>query len=418
MNLEMTLGKFSMGTGDRFGRQGKAQLKAMIKAKEQGVDITPVWNKSHREHQIVHTHPNDVRQEADAAVKELNWTDDYCVDADHIGLKNVDLFIEASNFFTLDVADFIGEKADDAKVQTFVQKYEKFVGDLEIPGIDESITITKDQIETIAAKFLYAVEEAGRVYRHIAENKKNGGYIIEVSMDETDEPQSPVEMLFILAAISDEGIPAQTIAPKFSGRFNKGVDYVGDVEKFAVEFEQDIAVIAYAVENFNLPKNLKLSVHSGSDKFAIYEPIQKILKKTGAGLHLKTAGTTWLEEIIGLAEAGGTGLDLAKEIYREALGRMDELCGPYATVIDINKDNLPNLQTVEGWDSNAMVSALRHDLSNPAYNLDMRQLLHVGYKVASEMGDRYLNELDTHEPTIEKNVTENVYERHLKRVFI
>ena len=96
-------------------------------------------------------------------------------------------------------------------------------------------------------------------------------------MDESHAPQTPVELLFILAAIAAEGIPAQTIAPKFTGRFNKGVDYVGDVSQFARELREDVAVIAFAVGEFGLPENLKLSVHSGSDKFSIYGPIREAL---------------------------------------------------------------------------------------------------------------------------------------------
>src|SRR5213079_750266 len=141
-------------------------------------------------------------------------------------------------------------------------------------------------------------------------------------------------------------IPAQTVAPKFTGRFNKGVDYVGDVAQFEKEFNEDIAVIAHAVSHYALPANLKLSVHSGSDKFSIYAPIRRTLARTGAGLHVKTAGTTWLEEIIGLAESGGAGLEMAKEIYDEALDHIDELCAPYATVIDIDRSKLPAKETV------------------------------------------------------------------------
>ena len=74
-------------------------------------------------------------------------------------------------------------------------------------------------------------------------------------MDETDAPQTPVELLVILAAIADEGIPIQTIAPKFTGRFNKGVDYVGDLDKFAEEFSDDLAVLAFAVRQYGLPSN-------------------------------------------------------------------------------------------------------------------------------------------------------------------
>jgi hypothetical protein len=237
-------------------------------------------------------------------------------------------------------------------------------------------------------------------------------------MDETDNPQTPEEMFFILAAIADEKIPAQTIAPKFTGRFNKGVDYVGDVAQFAKEFEQDLAVIALAIKEFGLPANLKLSVHSGSDKFSIYGPIHQAITKFDAGLHLKTAGTTWLEELIGLAMAGGDGLAIAKDVYTAALGRFDELCGPYATVIDIDPSKLPSAETVADWSGEDYAGALRHDQSCDAYNPNFRQLLHVGYKVAAEMSDRYLNALKEFEEVIAKNVTENIFDRHLKRIFL
>jgi hypothetical protein len=225
-------------------------------------------------------------------------------------------------------------------------------------------------------------------------------------------------MFFILAAIADEGIEARTIAPKFTGRFNKGVDYAGDVAMFAKEFEEDLAVIAFAVGEFGLPENLKLSVHSGSDKFSIYESINKALKKFDAGLHLKTAGTTWLEELTGLALAGPDGLSIAKQVYTGALSRFDELCGPYATVIGIDKDKLPSPQDVDRWSGGEFADTLRHDQSCDKYNPDFRQLLHVAYKVAAEMGTDFLNALEKHEDIIAQNVTENIYERHIKPIFM
>jgi len=412
------LGKYSIGIGDRFAHQGKAQLKAIIQAKEVGVEITPVWNKSYREHNIVKSNPKDTRVEADEAVKALGWKDAYFVDADHVGMKTVDLFIDYSDFFTLDVADFIGKSAIDDDINAFVERNRKFLGNLQIPGISEVFQITEEQLKAVAEKFLFAIQEAGRIYRHIAGKKAENSFIVEVSMDETDEPQTPVELLFILEAIAAEGIPAQTIAPKFTGRFNKGVDYVGDVEQFSREFEQDVAVINFAVKSFRLPPDLKLSVHSGSDKFAIYGPINRTLKKFKAGLHLKTAGTTWLEELIGLAEAGGEGLKIAKDVYSEAYRRFDELCGPYAAVIDIDKEQLPTPETVETWDGQTYADTLRHDQSRDKYNPNFRQLLHVGYKIAAEMGDRYLSALRKYEGIIAKNVTENIFERHIKPVFI
>ncbi len=416
------LPKFSMGIGDRFAHQGVAQLDAIIEAGRQGAVVAPVWNKSHREHTIVGSSPVDVRDEADAAVQSRGWTGPYFVDADHIGLGTVDGFIESSDFFTLDVADSIGNKAQPAAIEAFVQANRELLGSLSVPGIDEPLEICEDLLRATAEKFLLAVGEAGRIYRHIAALKGNskgeGNFVTEVSMDETDQPQTPVEMLLILAAVAAEGIPAQTIAPRFTGRFNKGVDYVGDVERFTQEFEADLAVIDFAVRRFGLPENLKLSVHSGSDKFSIYGPISRAIKRFDAGVHLKTAGTTWLEELIGLAAAGGDGLANAKSVYRSAHGRFDELCGPYASVIDIDRDRLPSPDEVDRWDPAAFTSALRHNQSCAAYNQNLRQLLHVGYKVAAELGTQYTDALDKHSTVVAENVGQNILERHIRPLFI
>ncbi len=414
----MILGKYSFGIGDRFGHQGKAQLTAILRAQEQGLEITPVWNKSNREHTIIGTRPTDVRKEADQATAARRWKKPFYVDADHIGLANVDGFMEASDFFTLDVADFIGRPAPEDEVQAFVKKHKDFLGSHEIKGIEERIALDESQLRSIAAKYLTAVRQAGETFRHIEARKGVGRFITEVSMDETDTPQTPVDMLVILAALADEGIPAQTIAPKFSGRFNKGVDYVGNVSQFAREFGEDLAIIRFAVERFGLPDNLKLSVHSGSDKFSIYRPIHRALQQFDAGVHVKTAGTTWLEELIGLALAGGDGLAIAQDIYGKALGRLDELCGPYATVIDIDKTKLPDPDKVRRWDGARFAATLRHDRRCPQYNPSFRQLLHVGYKVAAEMGSRFTEALDKHEAIIAEHVTTNLYDRHIRPLFL
>ena len=418
MSDALKLEKYSFGVGDRFAHQAKAQLRACMRAAAEGVEVAPVWNKSYREHSIVGSQPASVLAAARAAVSELDWTKPYHLDADHIRLETVDSFIEPCDFYTLDVADAIGQPAAAEDVRAFVDRHPELVGRIEIPGIEQPFETDGAEIERIANKFLAAVQEAGRLYRHIAAAKGEGKFITEVSMDETDSPQTPPELLVILAAIADEGIPAQTIAPKFTGRFNKGVDYVGDVAQFEKEFNEDLAVIAHAVKEYGLPDNLKLSVHSGSDKFSIYGPIRKALQRTGAGIHVKTAGTNWLEELIGLAESGGEGLKMAKEIYGKALDDIDALSAPYATVIDIDRAKLPSKEEVNGWSSDEFVSALRHDASNPGYNLHLRQLLHVGFKVAAKMGERYLDMLKACEATVSKNVTENLYERHMKPLFI
>ncbi|MDR2232272.1 MAG: tagaturonate epimerase family protein [Tannerella sp.] len=415
----MQIGKFSFGTGDRFAHQGESQLKALMQAsRELGMDIVPVWNKSNREHVIVHSSPAETRREADAAVNALGYAGAYFVDADHINLTNVDKFVEASDFFTLDVADYIGKKAAQASIDAFVADNLKYTGKLSIPGIDKPFEVTHDLLTAIAEKFLYAVQEAGNIYRHIESAKGAGNFVAEVSMDEVSEAQSPVEMFFILSAIAREKIPAQTIAPKFTGRFNKGVDYVGDIAQFTQEFEADLLVIDFAIRQFGLPDNLKLSVHSGSDKFSIYPVIGKLLRQYDKGVHVKTAGTTWLEEVIGLAmSADEEAIDLAKAIYSGAYGRFDELCGPYASVIDIDRSQLPTPKSVERWTGEKFANTLRHVPGHPDFNPHFRQLIHVGYKVAAEYGTEFTDTLKKHQAIIGQQVFENLYNRHILRMF-
>jgi tagaturonate epimerase len=414
----LTLEKFSLGVGDRFAHQAAAQLRACLMAAERGADVIPVWNKSNREHLIVGSEPGSVRAAADAAVRQLGWKRPYHVDADHINLTTVDRFLAASDFYTLDVASAIGKPATATDIEAFVARHPELVGRIEIGGIEAPFATTPDTIAQIAGKYLFAVQEAGLIHRHIASKRDAGAFVTEVSMDETDLPQTPPELLVILAAIADEKIPVQTIAPKFTGRFNKGVDYVGNVAQFEKEFSEDLAVIAHAVKQYGLPPNLKLSVHSGSDKFSIYAPMRRALASAGAGVHIKTAGTTWLEELIGLAEADDEGLALAKEVYAEAYAHRDELCEPYAAVIDIDYAKLPAPEKVAAWSAGDYTSALRHDQSNPGFNADLRQLLHVGYKVAAKMGPRYLRMLEQCESSISRNVTENLFDRHIVPLFL
>ena len=414
----LMLERFSIGVGDRFAHQAKAQLRAFQMLAKEGVDVAPVWNKSNREHTFIGSEPQSVFDAAQSAVKELGWSKGWHVDADHIRLETVDRFMSCSDFFTIDVADSIGKPAAAADVAAFVARHTELVGTLNIPGISTPLTVTQADVERVAAKYLLAVQDAGKIYRHIVAAKGEGNIIAEVSMDETDAPQTPPELLIILAAMADENVKLQTIAPKFTGRFNKGVDYVGDLAQFEKEFNDDLAVIAHAVRQYGLPANLKLSVHSGSDKFSLYPIIRQALARTGAGLHLKTAGTTWLEELIGLAEAGGDGLALAQEIYAYSLEHVDELCAPYASVIDIDRSKLPTTATVNGWTGPQLASALRHIQGHPEFNAHVRQLLHVSFKIAAKAGTRYTDLLKVNEAIVAKQVTENIYERHMRPLFI
>ncbi len=412
MNVE----KYTFGVGDRFAHQGQAQLRAILRAREIGIDVYPVWNKSNREHLLIQSKPHDIRVEADSAVVALGWKGPYYVDADHISLKTVDPFIQASNFYTIDVADYTGKPADPDTIESFVKEVGRSAG-FSIPGIEQPLAVSNGDLRAAASKFLLAVQEAGRIYRYIETKKGRDNFVTEVSVDETDTPQNPVELLLILAMIARERIPAQTVAPKFTGRFNKGVEYVGDIAQFEKEFAEDLSVIAFAIREFKLPETLKLSVHSGSDKFSLYPIINRLIKKQDAGLHVKTAGTTWLEEIKGLAESGGEGLAIAKEIYAQSYERFAELTAPYSAVIDVDRGKLPSAKAVAGWTSAEYVSALQHVQSCPEYNPHLRQLLHVGFKVAAEIGNRFTDALEANETIIGRNVTENLFERHLKPIF-
>ena len=412
----LELPRLSFGVGDRFAHQAEAQLAAFEALAAEGVLVAPVWNKSNREHSFIGSRPESVRAAAARAVAARRWTHPWFVDADHIRLDTVAGYLDSSDFFTIDVADAIGRPAAEADVADVVARHGELTGRVVVPGIAEPLALDRLALAAIVRHYLPACREAGAIQRRIAA-ARGAEAVIEVSMDETAAPQSPPELLVILALLADEGVPLQTIAPKFTGRFNKGVDYVGDLAAFEREFSQDIAVLAHAAARYGLPNNLKLSVHSGSDKFSLYPVIRRALAASGAGLHLKTAGTTWLEEVIGLAEAGGDGLVLAREIYGYALDHVDELTAPYATVIDIDRSRLPTRAELESWDGPRLAAAIRHVPGRPEFNPHVRQLLHVSFKVAAGQGRRYTDLLDANRDVVARQVTENILERHLRPLF-
>ncbi|MEX0324645.1 MAG: tagaturonate epimerase family protein [Puniceicoccaceae bacterium] len=409
------LPRFTFGMGDRFGRQGEAQLRSVLDAQALGMDVAPVWNKSKREHTLIGTEPQSLRDEADAAVEALGYAGPYFVDADHITIETVDDFLSSSDFFTLDVADSLGKPP---QVAAIVERYREALtglGNVAIEGM-EPIQFDPESAAVLVDTYGAAVEAAKALYEKIAAARADGDFAVEVSMDETEVPQGPKELLGILCLLALEGIPAQTIAPKFTGRFNKGVDYVGDLEQFRLEFDSDVRVVDYAIQKFGLPDSLKLSVHSGSDKFSLYPVIKEIVTRHNAGLHMKTAGTTWLEEVIGLAEAGGPALEFIKDLYVDALGLYDELTAPYSTVLDIDRERLPTPDEARRWASEDVVAMVEHDQSNDRFNADLRQLFHVAFKLAAKAGERYYSLLDANAAIINRRVHHNLYQRHILRV--
>lgn len=411
--MNIRLGKYSFGTGDRFGKEGKAQLMAIIKLKELGVEVTPVWNKSNREHETVNTQPESVLKEAQQAVAALDFQESYLVDADHINLETVEKYIVNSDFFTIDVAKYIGKATKKEEEQKFLDFFEEYKNGIHIPE-GEKISFSEADIQKMLDTFLLPMQKASEVYKKI-KSAKLASFFTEVSIDEVDKPQTPAELFFILAALSFYKVPVDTIAPKFTGNFYKGVDYQGDLEQFQTEFEKDLKVIAFAVKEFGFPEKLKLSVHSGSDKFSIYPVINRLIKKNNSGLHLKTAGTTWLEEVIGLAESEGEAFLFIKALYEEALDRYDELTKNYKEVLDIDVDKLPSPDSFKS--GKELADAIRHDQNASSYNPHLRQLMHCSYKIAAEKQQFFIL-LDENRERIEKNVMNNLLERHLKPLFL
>jgi hypothetical protein len=408
----MRLPRFTFGIGDRFACSGRAQLRAFPR-----IDgIAPVWNKSWREHRLIGSEPATVRAAAAAAVAAEGWTGPWFVDADHVGAEALPRFAPHCDFFTLDVAEAMGRRAGPEAVAAFLDRHGDLATTVGWPGMERTLTITRDELAAAAARVLDAAMQAVTLHRQLEALRPDGAYAVEVSLDETDEVQGPAEIVAVLAVLADAGISADTIAPRFPGRFNKGVDYVGDVTAFAQSFAADAAAAAWASTRLGMRNQTRLSVHSGSDKFAIYPAIRAAVTRLGTGLHLKTAGTTWLAEVEGLALAGREGLELAQRIYAGAYAGLAEMVAPYAPVVDISVARLPAPALVANWDGRRFAAALHHDAACPEFNRDFRQLIHVGFPVAARLGGAFTAARRRCADIIDPVVTDNLSARHLRQL--
>ena len=210
----LVLPRYSIGVGDRFSHEAEAQLRACLLAQDAGAEVVPVWNKSNREHLIIGSEPLTTRQAADAAVAALGWTKPFFVDADHINLKTFERFVAPCDFFTIDVADNIGQRFEEAQIRRFIYRHPELLGEVRIPNIAEPFAIDRAFAEKTARQFLSAVQHAAEIYRAVAQSKGENSFVAVISMDETDRPQTPPEMLIIHASIADATLHLQTIAPQ------------------------------------------------------------------------------------------------------------------------------------------------------------------------------------------------------------
>ncbi len=251
----MNLPKYTLGIGDRFAHQGKAQLTAFVKARQMGVEVAPVWNKSNREHNIVHSEPASVRDEADAAVKALGWDGPYFVDADHIGRQDgrpLHSPRATSSRSTWPISSASPRPRRTSRRSSPATN--DTPASLRIPGIEQPLDVATDRIEAIARKYLFAVQEAGRIYRHIAANK-GVGRIRDRSFDGRNRPAAIAGRVAVhprgrwrrkrfRCRRSLRNSPAASTRASITSATSPSS---------SSEFNDDLAVIAFAIKEFGLP---------------------------------------------------------------------------------------------------------------------------------------------------------------------
>lgn len=349
----------SVGCGDRLGLATPGHIRAVLDG-----DMFPVFaQQSIREMMRTDRTPQDVIDDATWAVFAMDYRSGYGSDADH--LKNTEVIDQgiAAGFvgFTLDPGDHVDNAAHTDDRETLASKYqalpweqlETTPGDMMETYLGPSMV---GEVETImvyraACKYVGAILDAAAMARHIAERMGNQEYDLEISVDETETPTSPFEHYFIASELLRLGVTFHGLAPRFIGDFEKGVDYIGDLETFDVDFARH-ARIAQKLGPY------KLSIHSGSDKFSIYGIIAK---HANPYVHLKTAGTSWLEamRVIALREPA-----LMREMLTYALACYPEDRASYHVSAEIAKVpvDLPDERLSELLDQ-----------------FDARQVLHVTF---------------------------------------
>ncbi|HHE55220.1 MAG TPA: hypothetical protein ENL21_05515, partial [Caldithrix abyssi] len=339
------------------------------------------------------------------------------LDADHISLKNVDFFIDICNFFTIDIAEEINaslSEDEERKLRNLILKlgFQTQLANLPIFQWNESF------VANFLKTYGKALLEAQKIYRYILTKHSRQQNVIEISMDEGPVAQSAQEIYLILYLLTQLNVKLDTIAPRFAGLFLKGIDYQGNTEQFKNQTADFLKVLQWFQKHSGQPEHLKLSLHTGSDKFSLYPILNRLLNQFQTGLHLKTAGTTWLEELIGLCEGGAAGLQFVKSLYRSAIAQMDQLLQPYAAIVRIDRQNLPLPDELDNWNAEQLVRSLRHNQSDSLFNKDLRQLFHISYGLAAQYGNTFYELLETYRSEIERNVTENLFDRHIKPLFL
>jgi hypothetical protein len=385
--------KKSFGFGDRLGLATPGHVRAV----RHFSGLAPIFaQQSARENARTGRTPQQVMDDAMWGVFQEGWREPWGADADHLKTPEaMDAFIAAGyTLYTIDPGDHVDNKAHTAPPAEVAAKVQALpwstlrdtVQDMEQRYLGRSfdlgnvaLAFEREALWRAAAKYGHAIAHTVRMVRHLSEHNQQP-FELEVSVDETETPTSPAEHFFIASELRRLGVRWVSLAPRFVGRFEKGVDYIGDLDAFEAEFIQHVAV-AKAMGPY------KLSLHSGSDKFSIYPLIAKHTGNgstglTGALVHVKTAGTSYLEALRAIADLDPT---LFREILAFALERYREDKATY--YVSANLDKVPLPDTLSDG-----------ELANVLNSFDGRQVLHVTFgSVLGQFGQPLKQVLAEHE---------------------
>jgi hypothetical protein len=358
--------KKSAGCGDRLGLATPGHIRSIRKTR-----LFPVLaQQSVRENERTGRAPQTVIDDAMWGVFQEGWRNGFGADADHLKTTaDIDAFVDAGySFFTIDPGAHVDNSAETASAENLRQKVEILPWDLlestpadlkdrllgkTIDLENFSLQITEEELMRAAAKYGRVIAHTAAMYRYLVQRMDGRPFELEVSVDETDSVTTIAEHIYIASELRRLGVQWVSLAPRYVGTFEKGVDYIGDLTEFEKYFEQHLAV-ARALGPY------KLSIHSGSDKFSIYPVAARL---AGELFHLKTAGTSYLEALRAVAEFNP---DLFREIISYAIGRYPSDRASYHVSAEISR--IPDIQALS--DS---------QLSDLLENFHAREVLHVTY---------------------------------------
>ena len=358
--------KTTIGCGDRLGRATPGHLRAVRK-----FQVSPVLaQQSIRELTLTGRTFHDVLNDASFLVFQCGYTEGYGADADHLKtLEHIAAALDCGMaMITLDLSEVMRADLAEADPRRIEQEFRRLPANVQARVLREyagrtfelktragraSVTLDPAAARLCAVMYTPARDFAHRVHALLVARRGAGRFDLEMSIDETTTPTLPAHHLFIVRELRERGVTVVSLAPRFIGEFQKGIDYVGDVEEFTRQFTAH-AVIAQAHGDY------KISIHSGSDKFSIFPVIGRL---TGGRLHEKTAGTSWLEAVRLVAVRAPA---LYRRIHETALRRLPEAQKLYHITPDLGR--IPALDRLTDAELPAML-----DQDAP------RQVLHVAY---------------------------------------